>query len=100
MGIRLSGAAVGFADGHDGNIISEGMLPGDIQITSAGQPILMTADCPTAGGYAKIAHLISADMPLAAQLRPGARLRFRQVEVADAHIALRRLMLALGGCIR
>jgi biotin-dependent carboxylase-like uncharacterized protein len=99
MGIRLAGPAVSFKEGADGNIISEGMLPGDIQITSAGQPILMLADCPTSGGYAKIAHVIAADLPTAAQLRPGAKLRFLPVDVPAAHTALRRLMLALNGCV-
>ena len=99
MGIRLSGVPVAFAEGQDGNIISEGMLPGDIQITSSGQPILMMADCPVSGGYAKIAHVIAADLPIAAQLRPGAKLRFREVDVASAHIALRRLTAAADGCI-
>lgn len=100
MGIRLKGEAVSFRPGCDGNIISEGMLAGDIQITPSGQPILMLSDCPTTGGYTKIAHAITADIPLAAQLRPGARIRFRQVSVADAHIALRRLIMKLDPCVR
>ncbi len=100
MGIRLEGPQIGFKEGADGNIISEGMLPGDIQITSAGQPILMLADCPASGGYAKIAHVIFADLPTAAQLQPGAKLRFRLVDLPAAHTALRRLMLALDGSIR
>jgi len=40
MGIRLEGKPVAFRPGKNGNIISEGMLPGEIEITSAGQPIL------------------------------------------------------------
>ena len=95
MGIRLSGPAVGFNEGRDGNIISEGMLPGDIQIPPNGQPIIMMADCQTAGGYAKIAHVIAADLPVAAQLRPGDKLEFRRVLVPDAHIAMRRLALSM-----
>ena len=99
MGIRLSGPAVAYSDGCDGNILSEGMLPGDVQIPPSGQPILMLADCPATGGYAKIAHVIAADLPLAAQLRPGARIRFRQTDVAWAHVALRRLLLQLDACV-
>jgi len=91
MGLRLSGAAVPFAPGRDGNIISEGMMPGDIQITSGGQPILMMADCQTVGGYAKIAHVIQADLPGAAQLRPGGAVRFRLVSVREAQAAWRQL---------
>ncbi|MBR0135144.1 MAG: biotin-dependent carboxyltransferase family protein [Clostridia bacterium] len=99
MGIRLSGPAVAFREGFDGNILSEGMLPGDIQITSSGQPILMLSDCPATGGYAKIAHVITTDLPIAAQLHPGAILRFRQVDVAQAHVAMRRLLIKLDACL-
>ena len=95
MGIRLSGKPVAFREGRDGNVISEGMIPGDVQITADGQPIIMTADCQTVGGYAKIAHVILAELPTAAQLRPGSRLGFKAVSVADAHIALRRLVLLM-----
>lgn len=88
MGIRFDGEKVAFAAGNDGNIISEGMMPGDIQISSDGAPIMMLADCQTIGGYAKIAHLIAADLPVAAQLRPGDRVRFRFVTVEEAQDAL------------
>lgn len=99
MGIRLSGAAVPFAPNRDGNIISEGMMPGDIQITSAGQPILMTADCQTVGGYAKIAHVIQADLPAVAQLRPGMTIRFRLVSVREAQDSWRKLWTELDQAI-
>lgn len=91
MGIRLEGEPVTFQTGFDGNIISEGMMPGDIQIVSAAQPILMMADCQTVGGYTKIAHVITADLPLAAQIRPGNMVRFRKVTVAEAQAAWRKL---------
>ncbi len=99
MGIRLSGPAIACSDGSDGNILSEGMMSGDVQVPPSGQPILMLADCPATGGYAKIAHVIAADLPLAAQLRPGARIRFRETDVAWAHVALRRRLLQLDGCV-
>lgn len=89
MGIRLTGDRVAFAEGCDGNIISEAVLPGDIQITSEGSPILMLADCQTTGGYTKIGHVIRADIPLAAQLRPGDRLRFSPVSIDEAQKILR-----------
>lgn len=99
MGLRLSGCAVPFAPGRDGNIISEGMMPGDIQITSAGQPILMMADCQTVGGYAKIAHVIQADLPAAAQLRPGSVVRFRRVSVQEAQFVWRRLWAEMDAAV-
>ena len=99
MGIRLAGEAVSFRPGSDGNIISEAMMPGDIQITTAGQPIIMMADCQTVGGYAKIAHVISADLPAAAQLRPGARIRFKQVLLPEAQAAWRGLWYRMERCL-
>ena len=100
MGIRLSGQAVSFAAGYDGNILSEGILMGDVQIPSSGQPILLMADCQTSGGYAKIAHVITADLPVAAQLRPGSKIRFRQVDVFEAQALLHRQVRETGECIR
>ena len=100
MGIRLSGEAVSFANGHDGNILSEGILMGDIQITSSGQPILLMADCQTVGGYAKIAHVIAADLPVAAQLRPGSKIRFRRVDVFEAQALLHRKIREIGESIQ
>lgn len=81
MGIRLSGPRIAFAPGRDGNIISSGVLPGDIQVPASGQPIIMMADCQTVGGYARIAHVLSDDIPIAAQLRPGGRIRFERAEL-------------------
>ena len=100
MGIRLNGAAIKFAEGCDGNIISEGVVPGDIQVSSDGLPIMMMADCQTIGGYTKIAHLISADMPIAAQLRPGDRVRFRFVSVEEAQDALRKMKKTIDSSLR
>lgn len=99
MGIRFDGPRIAFASGYDGNIISEGMLPGDIQITSEGLPILMTADCQTVGGYAKIAHVITADLPVVAQLRPGSKVLFRAISVRDAQKVLRAQSEELEHCI-
>ncbi len=66
--IRLSGPA---------EIVSDGMVPGSIQVPPDGQPIVMLRDSPTTGGYPKIATLLSADLDRLAQLVPGAaRVRF------------------------
>ena len=91
MGILLFGPPVSFSPGHDGNILSEAVRKGDIQIPADGQPILLMAGCQTSGGYAKIAHVISADIPIAAQLRPGAKIHFKQVSVFEAQAILHRL---------
>ena len=99
MGIRFSGPVISFAEGCDGNILSEGTVMGDIQMPPSGQPILLMADCQTSGGYAKIAHVITADLPVAAQLRPGDRVRFREVSVFEAQARLHRLNRELEECI-
>jgi len=69
MGYRLAGprlAHIGSAD-----LTSEGLTMGAVQVPADGQPIVMMADCATAGGYPKIAAVISADLPLLAQCTPG-----------------------------
>jgi antagonist of KipI len=72
---RLEGAILRHLASSE--IVSDGMVPGSIQVPPDGRPIVMLADGPTTGGYPKIATVISADLPLLAQLLPGAaRLRF------------------------
>lgn len=85
MGIRLNGAVL--KGRHGMNIISDGIAPGSIQVPENGQPILLCADRQTTGGYAKIACVISADLPLAAQLLPGCTVRFKKVSVKEAQAA-------------
>lgn len=69
MGYRLEGPPL--VRTQEGELISEPVGMGAIQVPSAGEPILLMADRQTAGGYPKIGHVISADLPLAAQLAPG-----------------------------
>jgi antagonist of KipI len=69
----------------DVDLVSEAVAPGTIQVPPAGKPILLLGDCQTIGGYPKIAHVITVDLPIAAQLRPGDQVRFREVSLADAH---------------
>lgn len=91
MGLRLEGAKLVYKDGFDGNIISEAVVPGDIQVTPDGDPILMLCDCQPTGGYAKIAHIASCDIPRAAQLRPGERIHFSRIAADEAIDILRNL---------
>jgi allophanate hydrolase subunit 2 len=74
-GLRLSGPALGRAPGRAGELPSEGMAAGSLQVTHDGQPILLLADHPTTGGYPVIAVVVSADLGLAGQLRPGQQVR-------------------------
>ncbi len=94
MGFRLDGPAVERAAGSDGNIISDGICFGAIQITN-GQPIVMMADRQTTGGYPKLGCVITADLPLLAQLKAGDRVRFRPVSVAAAQAVYLRQKKAL-----
>ena len=72
----------------DGNIISDGIAFGAIQVPSAGKPIIMLADRQTTGGYTKIANVISADFRILAQLKAGDRVRFEKVSITTAQEAL------------
>lgn len=85
MGMRLDGTPLTFRGGAD--IVSDGIVTGAVQVPGSGLPILLLADHQTIGGYAKIATVISADLPLAGRLMPGAALRFQAVTVAEAEAA-------------
>ncbi|MEW2360234.1 biotin-dependent carboxyltransferase family protein [Spirillospora sp. NPDC029432] len=74
VGVRLDGAALSRA--RDGELASEGMVTGALQVPPNGLPILFLTDHPTTGGYPVVAVVAAADLPLAAQLRPGQRIRF------------------------
>jgi KipI family sensor histidine kinase inhibitor len=73
-GLRLAGPVL--ARARAGELPSEGMVSGAIEVPHDGQPILMLADHPVTGGYPVIAVVHSADVSTAAQLRPGQRARF------------------------
>ncbi len=82
MGCRLEGPVIESLHGTD--IISDGIVFGSIQVTSAGQPIVLLADRQTTGGYAKIATVCTADLPLLAQARPGNTVRFTKISIEEA----------------
>ncbi len=88
MGIRLNGPVIRLEYGTD--IISDATADGAIQIVNGGLPIILLQDRQTTGGYAKIACIISADLPKAGQLRPGAEIRFSEVSVQDAQRILKK----------
>jgi biotin-dependent carboxylase-like uncharacterized protein len=75
VGVRLDGPAL--TRRREGELASEGMVTGALQVPPNGLPIVFLADHPTTGGYPVAAVLASADIPRAAQLRPGQRVRFR-----------------------
>jgi biotin-dependent carboxylase-like uncharacterized protein len=79
VGLRLSGPRLERA--REGELPSEGLVPGAVQVPPDGAPVLFLADHPVTGGYPVLAVVVTADLPLGAQLRPGDLLRFR----ATAH---------------
>jgi len=82
-GFRLEGPAL--AHRGPSEIVSDGLVPGAIQVPPDGAPIVMMSEGPTTGGYPKIATVVSADLPLLAQLVPGeGEVRFRAVSVLEA----------------
>jgi antagonist of KipI len=83
MGVRLDGSKLKRENNVE--LISEAVAPGTIQVPPSGKPILLLGDCQTIGGYPKIAHVISADLGIAAQLRAGDHVRFSEVSLAEAH---------------
>ncbi|GGG75597.1 5-oxoprolinase/urea amidolyase family protein [Sinomonas atrocyanea] len=74
VGVRLDGAPLERA--RSGELTSEGTARGAVQVPASGLPVLFLADAPVTGGYPVIGVVVSADLDLAAQLPPGARVRF------------------------
>jgi antagonist of KipI len=87
MGYRLEGPSLAHVGPAD--ILSEAMPVGAIQVPASGQPILLMAECATTGGYATIANVITADLPIAGQLAPGDWIAFAPCTREEAIDALR-----------
>ncbi len=87
MGIRLEGVPITRTTGEE--LISSAVAPGTIQVPPDGNPIVLMADAQTLGGYPRIAHVASADIPLLAQLAPGDYVRFKRSTVQEAHALAR-----------
>ena len=98
MGARLRGPRVRHARGHD--IISDGIPLGGIQVPGDGQPIVLLVDRQSTGGYTKVATVCSFDIARVGQVKPGQRLRFRAIELADAHRLLRDELALLARAVR
>lgn len=82
MGYRLQGEKITHITG--GDIISDGIAMGAIQVPGHGMPIIMMADRQTTGGYTKIANVISVDLPKMAQAKPGDQITFHRISVEEA----------------
>ena len=93
MGCRMDGPVIEHVT--DGNIISDGIAFGAIQVPTEGKPIIMMADRQTTGGYTKIANVISADFRLLGQLKAGDKVKFEKVSIQAAQEALLNQRAAL-----
>lgn len=89
MGYTLEGEKVQHKDGAD--IISDGISMGAIQVPSKGNPIIMMADRQTTGGYTKIAHVITVDLPKVAQTKPGDKIIFKKSTIEESHELINKM---------
>jgi allophanate hydrolase len=88
MATVLEGPPIKAIWGHD--IVSDAVVDGSIQIPASGRPIVLTADRQTTGGYPKIATVISADLPILAQMPSGQGLRLTLCSLKQAQQLLRQ----------
>ncbi|WP_159886437.1 5-oxoprolinase subunit C family protein [Paenibacillus puerhi] len=82
MGYRLHGSPLEQEEKTER--LSEAVSRGTVQLPPEGQPILLMADRQTTGGYPRIAHVASVDIPLLSQLQPGQKLGIREISLGEA----------------
>ncbi|PVZ25205.1 antagonist of KipI [Clostridium thermopalmarium DSM 5974] len=82
MGYRLKGKMLTLKEPLE--MISEAVSLGTVQVPPDGNPIILLADRQTTGGYPKLAEIISVDIPIIAQLKPGDNIKFQEVSLEYA----------------
>jgi biotin-dependent carboxylase-like uncharacterized protein len=82
VGYRLQGHALCLRAPLE--LISEGVVPGTVQLPPDGEPIVLMAEAPTTGGYPRIGHVAAVDLPRLAQRRPGQTVRFVEMSPDEA----------------
>ncbi|CAG1010823.1 5-oxoprolinase subunit C [Phycisphaerales bacterium] len=82
-GLRLTGSLL---KAPSGDLITEGMSPGFIQVPPGGEPIVLGPDAPPTGGYPVIAAVASVDLPVLGQLRARDRVRFELIDLQRARM--------------
>jgi antagonist of KipI len=92
MGLRLQGVALPVPARE---LLSEPVCPGTVQVTRDGQCIILGVDGQTIGGYPKLAQVISADLDVLGQLRPGEAVAFVGVSLEQAEALHRERQAAL-----
>ncbi len=81
---RLDFEGAGFSDPQQLSVVSEIIVPGDIQITGDGTPFVLLAESQTTGGYPRIGTVIPSDLPTVAQAQPGSPLTFELIDISHA----------------
>lgn len=107
MGYRLSGPNMKLQKQR--SLLSEAVSNGSIQVPPDGNPIILLADHQTTGGYPKIAQMISVDLPLIGQVKPGEAIHFSLITLEKAeHLYLQKeqqlkelkIAISLKGCVK
>ncbi|WP_091428721.1 5-oxoprolinase subunit C family protein [Aliiroseovarius sediminilitoris] len=94
MGARLVPPEEGFHTEGGRTVLSEVVVPGDIQITGDGTPFVLLCECQTTGGYPRIGTVLPCDLPIIAQAPAGAPLRFQFIELDHAVEVERKAAIA------
>jgi biotin-dependent carboxylase-like uncharacterized protein len=97
QGLRLEGGPIG---GGSGELISAGVCAGCVQLPGDGLPIVLLAEHQTTGGYPVALCVITADIGVAAQVKPGDDVRFERVDRATARDALALMSERLRSLLR
>ncbi|WP_415401173.1 biotin-dependent carboxyltransferase family protein [Tateyamaria sp. SN3-11] len=83
QGVRMDSDGAGFANPKALSIVSEVIVPGDIQITGDGTPFVLMAESQTTGGYPRIGTVLPCDLPRVAQAPAGAVIQFQFLSLED-----------------
>ena len=97
MGMRLEGPKL--ENIVNTNIKSEGLVKGVVQVPADGNPIIMFSDHGSIGGYPKIAVVITADHDKAAQLTPGSKIKFKEVNLDEAESLFKTYSKDIKSCL-
>lgn len=94
MGVRMDHDGAPFVSANQLTILSDVIVPGDIQITGDGAPFVLMCECQTTGGYPRIGTVLPSDMARVAQAPAGAAVSFQFVELEDARAIEQRATTA------
>ncbi|OOY25616.1 urea amidolyase [Thioclava sediminum] len=84
QGVALESDAPALTSDKAEGLASDVIFEGDIQMTGAGTPYVLLAECQTIGGYPRIGTVLPCDLPRVAQAAPGTKLRFKAVTLDEA----------------